>query len=586
MGGRGRGLSTSSTAHQVITVLSSRPLLVSKSLDTQSPLLTLDILDVSQNTTGASILLGNVVNGQSVGVETTEGDEVPGESEGSDVTLEPLDGVVVHTGGIPVERGRQVVGQHLVGTDSVDNGGELTALLNVGGGSLHPDEIGDGGEVDGTHGAVVNTTADTEVTLTRAGSLPAPEDITEAELGGEGTSLKVRHVHGLLLPVGDEVVLASLLHGVRDGLGVTADVGSGEPLGLVSGVLETADGLVGGTTNVRVVTGIDVVLDEGSGLGIGTGNEHGLSTEDISLKTGSDQTVNVLTDGDEDLSSHVSALLGSGLLILQMDTSGTSKDLHLDQLHDGGHTTETGVTVSNDGAEEINLGGVEPLLLGHESASLTLLAVMEKLGLEELLDLTGDGVGGVVSKIGSGLLGGGGGGRALPSRNVDALEVLGHLGDLDGVKSTEGVDVLLVVETLTAEVVHLLGGVRGGRGVGDGATETNNVLSSEGTLGVAVTLTRHPLLHLSNFLLEGGIFLGANFLRGHVDELSTFESRKVRMELQGVDSKWTLLLIIMDPEMSEIFMESVSRSIIRLGFFQECHLNGIVGKFVRDFSEI
>ena len=516
MGSSSGSLSSSSAAHQVIAIVGPRPLLVSEGLNTQSPLLPLDVLHVGQHSSGASILLGNVINGQGVGVEPTESDEVPGEPEGSDFALEALDGSIIHTSGIPVERGRQVVGQHLVRANSMDNGSELAALLNVGGSGLHPDEIGNGGEVDGSHGTVVNTTDNTEVALTRAGSLPAPVNITETKLGGKSTSVKVRHLHGLLGPLGDGAGgLAGLLHGVSNGVGVAANASGLEPLSFVGSTLETADGLVGGPTNVRVVTGVDVVLNEGSGTGIGTGNEQGLSTQDIGLETGSNQTVNMLTDGDKDLSSHVTALLGTRLLVLQMDTSSTSEDLHLDQLHDGGHATETSVTISNDGAEEIDLGGVEPLLLGHVSASLFLLAVMELLGLEELLDLSGDGVGGVVSKIRSRLLGGRGGGRALPATDIDALQILGHLGDLDRVKSTKGVDELPVVEAFTAEVVHLLGGVgRSGR-VGDGSTETNNVLSGERTLGVLVTVTAHPFLHLSDILLEGNIFLVYNFVRGH-----------------------------------------------------------------------
>mmetsp|Transcript_35982 Transcript_35982/g.56284 ORF Transcript_35982/g.56284 Transcript_35982/m.56284 type:complete len:558 (+) Transcript_35982:159-1832(+) len=515
VGGSSGGLSTGSTTHQVVTVVSTRPLLVSEGLNTQSSLLTLDVLDVGEDTSGTSVFLGNVVDGQSVGVETTEGDKVPGESERSDVALEALDGGVVHTGSVPVERGGQVVGQHLVGASSVDNGSELTAFLNVGGGSLHPDEISNGAEVDGSHGAVVDTTADTVVTFTRAGGFPAPEDITEAELGGKSTSLLVGDLHGLLLPVSDEGVLASLLHGVSNGVGVAADTSSLEPLGLIGSILEDTDGLVDGTSNVRVVTGIDVVLDEGGGAGISTGNEHGLSTEDISLETGSDQTVDVLTNRDKDLASHVAALLGTRLLILNMDTSSTSKDLHLDQLHDRSHTTETGITISNDGAEEINLGGLKPLFLGHVGASLTLLAVMEELGLEELLNLTGNGVGGVVGEIGSRLLGGGGSGRALPTRDVDALEVLGHLGDLDGVKSTESMNVFAVVETFTAKVVHLLSSVRRSRRVGDGTTEANNILSRKRALSITITITRHPLLHFFNILLKLNIFLGNNFMRRH-----------------------------------------------------------------------
>jgi hypothetical protein len=105
------------------------------------------------------------------------------------------------------------------------------------------------------------------------------------------------------------------------------------------------------------------------------------------------------------------------------------------------------VGIGDNGAEVVDVGsGV--LALGDGGATgVALLAVVVELSSEELSDLVGDSVGGVVlglamlgkmrltGKIRARLERRRGGRRALPARDVDGLEVLGHLGDLDGVQT-------------------------------------------------------------------------------------------------------------------------------------------------------
>jgi hypothetical protein len=114
-------------------------------------------------------------------------------------------------------------------------------------------------------------------------------------------------------------------------------------------------------------------------------------THDISLGTDGDQSVDVLLDGDENLSGHVSALLGAWGLILNMNTSSALFDEHLGELHDGSQTTMAGISIGDDGSQEIGVGEFGSLGLGDGEAFLALLPVVEELGEPQMIDLVGDG---------------------------------------------------------------------------------------------------------------------------------------------------------------------------------------------------
>lgn len=341
--------------------------------------------------------------------------------------------------------------------------------------------------------------------LTGAGGGPVPEGGgLEAVLLGEGKSVGVREGGGGSL-LGELVAVATLLlDSGGENSGVELEVGGLDPVGLdllelgtvLAGGLglhhevnEGAEVRVGGAEDERVVAGVNVGGDEGSGLRVGTGDDEVGGAHDVALETDGNETVDVLRNGDKDLSGHVTTLLGARGLVLDVDTGGTGLDHHLGELHDSGETTVAGVTVGDDGAEVVDLGAGVLALGDGGGTGKVLLAVVEKLGSEELGNLVGDSVGRVVGKIGSGLERAGSGRGALPAGDVDGLEVLGHLGDLDGVETAtvleaffgewrseysravgEGAAAALTTLLGLEDLPELLG--HGVRGVGDGERAT------------------------------------------------------------------------------------------------------------------
>ncbi|KUI62650.1 hypothetical protein VP1G_11414 [Cytospora mali] len=116
-----------------------------------------------------------------------------------------------------------------------------------------------------------------------------------------------------------------------------------------------------------------------------------LLTHDVRLCPDSNQAVDVLTDGHEHLAGHVSALLGPGRLVLDVDAGSTLLDEQLGQLHDGRQATVASVTIGDDGAEVVDVGQARPLGLRCRQTLVPLLPVVEELRHEEVGYLVGDG---------------------------------------------------------------------------------------------------------------------------------------------------------------------------------------------------
>lgn len=117
----------------------------------------------------------------------------------------------------------------------------------------------------------------------------------------------------------------------------------------------------------------------------------GKLTHDVSLGTDSRKTVNVFADGNQDLSGHVTTLLRSWGLVLNVNTSSTLLDEELGQLHHSSQTTMSSIRIGNDGAEVVDVGQLGSLRFGDAQALLSLLSVVEQLRHEEVADLVGDG---------------------------------------------------------------------------------------------------------------------------------------------------------------------------------------------------
>jgi len=113
-------------------------------------------------------------------------------------------------------------------------------------------------------------------------------------------------------------------------------------------------------------------------------------THDIGLCADGDETVDVLADWDKDLAGHMAALLGTWSLVLNVDTSSTLLDEELRELHDGGQATMASISIGDDRAEVVHAGDSTTLILGGREALLALLAVVEKLGHPQLVDLVWD----------------------------------------------------------------------------------------------------------------------------------------------------------------------------------------------------
>ena len=101
---------------------------------------------------------------------------------------------------------------------------------------------------------------------------------------------------------------------------------------------------------------IDVGCNQSSGLGVGSSNDEVLDTHNVELKTDGDKTVDVLLDWNENLSGHMSALLGPWSLVLDVDPSGTFLDKELGKFHGGGEATMTSVGVGDDWSHIIDGG--------------------------------------------------------------------------------------------------------------------------------------------------------------------------------------------------------------------------------------
>jgi hypothetical protein len=138
--GSGRGDTTGDGLDQVVVVVGTGPVLVSEGLDTVVALLALDAVDVGEHAFFGE-LAGKHVDAQGVAVEAGKGDELPGEAQGAQVADEGAHVVVGHASSVPVEGGRQVVGEHDVGVLGEDTLGELGGLGQDGGLGLHPEEV-------------------------------------------------------------------------------------------------------------------------------------------------------------------------------------------------------------------------------------------------------------------------------------------------------------------------------------------------------------------------------------------------------------------------------------------------------------
>ncbi|KAJ6443327.1 protein kinase SNF1 [Purpureocillium lavendulum] len=291
--------------------------------------------------------------------------------------------------------------------------------------ALHPDGVAVRAVGDGAVDGAVAAALEAVVALTRAGRVPVEEDVLAAEdAAGDGAGLGVALALGLggVLGLGAGLVGDGRggVDGGGDGVVEAREAGGGEPLvldalqrvarlarrlGRHHQVVQRLELGVGRAEDEGVVARVDGRRDERGGLGVGTGDgdevaacirdagseRGGKLTHNVGLRADGDQAANVLADGHEDLAGHVTALLGAGGLVLDVDAGGTLLDEELGELHDGREAAVARVGVGDDGPQVVDVGEGAALRLGRREALLALLAVVEELRHEEVADLVGDG---------------------------------------------------------------------------------------------------------------------------------------------------------------------------------------------------
>mmetsp|Transcript_26255 Transcript_26255/g.54075 ORF Transcript_26255/g.54075 Transcript_26255/m.54075 type:complete len:424 (-) Transcript_26255:436-1707(-) len=381
------GLATRDNVAGLVDDLGAAPFLVSQGLHTVLPLLALDKLHVS-SCPALGVVPSEEVDAERVAVEARQGDKLPAESQLRKIPDEGLHLGIGHAGGIPVEGGAQVVGEHLVRNRGLHRRGEVLGLAQNGLPRLHPHAVAVGSEGDGALDAEVRGALDAVVALNRARGVPVEVDVAGAESGGGLLHLRQRHLHGILEPLGR--VHALRLQNLGHSIGVCHSARTLLPV-LVSTLLDRIEErlavLDGGTLDVGVVDRIDVGVDHGGGLRIGARDKNQRRVEDVGLQAAGNEALDVLPRRYQDLAAHVPTLLRAWLLIFDVNSACAELDKHLCELHRRSEAAVAGVRISNNGVEVVHRGGLGALLWSHATTLLILLAVMEELRFEELIYL-------------------------------------------------------------------------------------------------------------------------------------------------------------------------------------------------------
>ena len=136
-----------------------------------------------------------------------------------------------------------------------------------------------------------------------------------------------------------------------------------------------------------MVARVDVARDERCSLGISPRDDKAFDTHNVELKSDRDEPVDVLLDGDEHFACHVAALFRAWCLVLDVDTRSTLFHEKLCEFHRCSNSTMASISICYDGTEIIDNGSRCELCVVHTGAFFALLAVVEELSSEKVLNL-------------------------------------------------------------------------------------------------------------------------------------------------------------------------------------------------------
>mmetsp|Transcript_28300 Transcript_28300/g.81856 ORF Transcript_28300/g.81856 Transcript_28300/m.81856 type:complete len:259 (-) Transcript_28300:741-1517(-) len=241
--------------------------------------------------------------------------------------------------------------------------GELLGVGNAGDLGFHPNEIGTRSVSSGALDAVVNTGLELVVSFADSAKFPVEVDrvLLANDLVGGPTSLGVaQSVRIAGLPFGNHVTFGPLTDGKRldlgkDGLAECHQVGFRSPCLGITCIEERSNTRSGNPEDERVVSTINVGIEESSGLGIRTCHDDGAGAHDVRRQTSSDEPITMFLRRYQNFAAHMATLLSSGLLVFEVNAGSTCLDEELGELHDGRESTMTSIAIGNYRGEVIHL---------------------------------------------------------------------------------------------------------------------------------------------------------------------------------------------------------------------------------------
>ena len=179
---------------------------------------------------------------------------------------------------------------------------------------------------------------------------------------------------------------------------------------------------VGGAQDERMIALVPAPLKERGRFGVGPGHDDAWHLHDVELEARGAQPLDLLVHTDEHLASLVPALLGAGLLVLDVVARDPDLNETADQIPDVRIATMSGVGVGNDERPVVDLGRGSTLRRAHAGPGEPLVPVRREQGAHYRRGLVGHLGERVAGQVGPRVLGHRAPGRGGPAAEVDALD--------------------------------------------------------------------------------------------------------------------------------------------------------------------
>lgn len=254
--------------------------------------------------------------------------------------------------------------------------------------SFHPDNISKVSESKGSFCAEIKISLKSVVSFIGSASFPVEVEF-ESKILSKLVSLDKRKIQAFTVPGVQYLSLLLSFESLHDHF--SSGIGEGQKFFNVI--------LVDNSEDEWVVNRVDVVVQEASIERISSCNDVHVTSHNIGLKSASLESGTVLPGGNENLSSQMTTFLYTWFLIFKMHSSGSRLNKHLSQLHYGGNTTKSSISICNAWSKEVSSWSGSLFSCCHLSSFLILLSIVKHLAFNKLVDFIWKSIHWIVSEI-------------------------------------------------------------------------------------------------------------------------------------------------------------------------------------------